>query len=59
MGDIFIAGLAQMVEQLPCKHQVESSIPSAGTNFSQYNHPMSLVQSTAQGISYARMRLLQ
>ena len=42
MGDIFIAGLAQMVEQLPCKHQVESSIPSAGTNFFQYNHPISL-----------------
>ena len=31
-----------MVEQLPCKHQVESSIPSAGTNFFQYNHPISL-----------------
>lgn len=25
------AGLAQLVEQLPCKHQVEGSNPSAGT----------------------------
>ena len=26
------AGLAQLVEQLPCKHQVVGSSPSAGTN---------------------------
>ena len=26
-----IAGLAQLVEQLPCKHQVASSNPAAGT----------------------------
>lgn len=25
------AGLAQLVEQLPCKHQVASSNPAAGT----------------------------
>ena len=26
-----LAGLAQLVEQLPCKHQVAGSIPAAGT----------------------------
>lgn len=28
-----IAGLAQLVEQLPCKHQVAGSTPAAGTSF--------------------------
>ena len=30
-SDFFVAGLAQLVEQLPCKHQVASSNPAAGT----------------------------
>ena len=29
----FFAGIAQLVEQLPCKHQVVGSTPTCGTNW--------------------------
>ena len=33
-----LAGLAQLVEQLPCKHQVAGSTPAAGTISAPLSH---------------------
>ena len=63
-----LAGLAQQVEQLPCKHQVVGSNPSAGTNTTFRLFPRSpppgtgrpgwwLVRPNSLGMSKARVRL--